>query len=658
MPRKYTKKRGSTYGAFSEEDMEQAVLAVANETMTQSEAADQFGVRRRTLGYRLQLYKKRVAETGAIDVATGPEKGFGRPTVLTSDQELYIVNILLKCADWKQPLTYEDLKDLITTFCQNRGIQPFTANNGRSDTPSEDWLYRFRQRHSKILKLRAAANEDPQRDISRKDLHEFFERLGESLGDIPNSHIFNFDETNVRNDPGKEPVFLQVGDRNAKRQTITSKTSVSLMFCGSAAGEFLPVYVIYKAANLYEQWQLGLPGPPFCDQQCCTNGMRFSCSASGWFEGDSFADWFEHLFLPHARTLVGRKVLVGDNAGFHYNDRVFELAKDNEVDLVFLPPNATHLLQPLDLCFFSPFRTAWKEELRVYRKTNKSPGLDKREFPALLKTYLSSGFEDSGICPFDPAKVDKKLPQEALPAVIEAKNREMRENLEAISKTVDAHFKKLREENRPRRVNRRRGKKVLPGQAIGVTPPKGPEQEDKSDNDADFELSGVSDSSDQPTTSHRAKKSKLVKKGAKSIAAKDKTAQIPAISMGIVQSETIVVQPKLDTLASGDVVAVVWGSEWLLATVDSAESGQFGVELFGLRPKPGAMNPSRGFSLPEHQDDFIVEHGDILAKVIPACELKNEVCVYSISDDDFDALCHLFASYIRNSMVKGKAAEG
>jgi hypothetical protein len=74
------------------------------------------------------------------------------------------------------------------------------------------------------------------------------------------------------------------------------------MFCGSAAGQLLPVYVLYKAGNMYPSWAVGGP-----------KGTIYNSSPSGWFDMFIFEDWFTKLFLPAVRRLPGKKLLIGDN---------------------------------------------------------------------------------------------------------------------------------------------------------------------------------------------------------------------------------------------------------------------------------------------------------------------------------------------------------
>lgn len=83
-------------------------------------------------------------------------------------------------------------------------------------------------------------------------------------------------------------------------------------------------------------------------------------------------------------------------------------------------------------CFYRPLKIAWRQTLDSWKQRckRKSQTLSKDAFPQLLGelleklcgkasahgTYMSdnlkSGFEATGICPFNPDRVQKKLPQE------------------------------------------------------------------------------------------------------------------------------------------------------------------------------------------------------------------------------------------------------
>ena len=61
---------------------------------------------------------------------------------------------------------------------------------------------------------------------------------------------------------------------------------VTLLCCGSAIGEKLVPYVVYKGKNLMTNHTQG--GPP---------GTMYSMSNSGWMETVNFREWFAKVFF-------------------------------------------------------------------------------------------------------------------------------------------------------------------------------------------------------------------------------------------------------------------------------------------------------------------------------------------------------------------------
>ena len=106
----------------------------------------------------------------------------------------------------------------------------------------------------------------------------------------------------------------------AERIKDNTKASISIMHCGSATGDLLPCYVVYKSEHLWSTWTEG--APPV---------TRFNRTRSGWFDACCFSDWFESLFLPRAKKLSGRKLLIGDNLSSHFTEKVLSLASENNI---------------------------------------------------------------------------------------------------------------------------------------------------------------------------------------------------------------------------------------------------------------------------------------------------------------------------------------
>lgn len=99
-----------------------------------------------------------------------------------------------------------------------------------------------------------------------------------------------------------------------------------------------------------------------------------------------------------------------------------KLCLENDIKFVFLPKNATHRTQPLDLAFFRPLKREWRKILLQYKLSNPNvSSINKCHFPQLLKELLEkielnnnenlkSGFLAAGIYPLNPSKVTDKIP--------------------------------------------------------------------------------------------------------------------------------------------------------------------------------------------------------------------------------------------------------
>ena len=80
------------------------------------------------------------------------------------------------------------------------------------------------------------------------------------------------------------------------------------------------------------------------------------------------------IYLPEATKKQGKKLLIGDSLGSHFSYHVVKACEENDIAFVSLPPNATHLMQPLDVCFFRPAKRYWQNILSTWRKDSRRNG--------------------------------------------------------------------------------------------------------------------------------------------------------------------------------------------------------------------------------------------------------------------------------------------
>lgn len=116
--------------------------------------------------------------------------------------------------------------------------------------------------------------------------------------------------------------------------------------------------------------------------------------------------------------------MIGDNLASHISKKVIDACQINNIAFILLPPNSTHLTQPLDVAFFRPLKAKWKQELDARKDKNRGV-LQKNSFPRLLNKVtkelgdnasknLKAGFAACGIVPFDPQQVLKRIPKKTI----------------------------------------------------------------------------------------------------------------------------------------------------------------------------------------------------------------------------------------------------
>jgi len=77
------------------------------------------------------------------------------------------------------------------------------------------------------------------------------------------------------------------------------------------------------------------------------------------------------VFIPSSFILelfYSLQVIIGDNLGCHFSERVIVGCRENNISFVSLIPNSTHLSQPLDVSVFRPLKIVWAKILGKWRR--------------------------------------------------------------------------------------------------------------------------------------------------------------------------------------------------------------------------------------------------------------------------------------------------
>lgn len=136
----------------------------------------------------------------------------------------------------------------------------------------------------------------------------------------------------------------------------------------------------------------------------------------------AFMLWLEAFISATQPTASHPVLLILDNHSSRFNSDMLKAAMDRHVFLFALPPNTTHLLQPLDVSVFGPFKRAAHLQIdalslkgqRPLLKHNIGAALRDAWDKSLTQSNIQAGFRASGIWPLnDKAVPDSKLSKTA-----------------------------------------------------------------------------------------------------------------------------------------------------------------------------------------------------------------------------------------------------
>ncbi|GFY26148.1 tigger transposable element-derived protein 1 [Trichonephila clavipes] len=185
--------------------------------------------------------------------------------------------------------------------------------------------------NTKITGESATANEGAAK-IFPEELAKFIED-----GDYSADEVFNSDETGHYWKKLPNHTYIAKDEKTASGHK-TSKDRVTLLLCSNASGDrMLKPLLINKSLRPRALKGKDLKQLP----------MHWMANPKAWMTTAIFTEWFNNCFVPEVEAYLKKKsldfkvLLIFDNAASHP-----QLEHPN-VQLVFLPPNTTSLIQPL-----------------------------------------------------------------------------------------------------------------------------------------------------------------------------------------------------------------------------------------------------------------------------------------------------------------------
>ncbi|XP_072395015.1 uncharacterized protein [Diabrotica undecimpunctata] len=100
-------------------------------------------------------------------------------------------------------------------------------------------------------------------------------------------------------------------------------------------------------------------------------GTIAACHVSGWIQSHIFTNWLQH-FISHVKPSEADPVVLILDGHFSHTRNIdsINLARQNHVVILSLPPQSTHKMQPLDRAFMRTLKTYYSQEIENWLRNN------------------------------------------------------------------------------------------------------------------------------------------------------------------------------------------------------------------------------------------------------------------------------------------------
>lgn len=245
------------------------------------------------------------------------------------------------------------------------GSESFVASNG--------WFHRFKVRANiKHLKFTEDATCIDQEATSQ--FLKYFDYMIKE-GDYSPCQIFNAFETSLFWKKMPAQTYIAIEERKAPGMK-RSKNCITLLLGSNISGDFkLKPLLIYNAENPRALKTVAKSKLP----------VIWKSNKKAWMTTEIFQDWFQEYFIPEVKNycqknnLPFKALLLLDHAPYHPSN-LNDL--DPNVEVMFLPPNTTSMLHPIDETVISIFRRYYLKNtmIQAFEITEKKGDATFKEF--------------------------------------------------------------------------------------------------------------------------------------------------------------------------------------------------------------------------------------------------------------------------------------
>lgn len=236
---------------------------------------------------------------------------------------------------------------------------------------SSGWLDKFKKRHG--IRFLKVCGEKLSSDVNAiTPFQEKFRAVVLEM-DLTKEQVYNADESASFWRALPDRTWVHSQEKSAPGRKI-SKDRVTFMPCCNAEGTHkLPLLVLGKSKTPRVFKNAELP-------------VVYKASSKGWMTRPVFMEWFKTCFIPCVKKFLTdvnrpkKALLLIDNAPSHPPEE--EINFDPDFRVMFLPPNCTAVLQPMDQNLIQNIKVGYRKRLLNQVISNEGADIVK-----MLKEY-------------------------------------------------------------------------------------------------------------------------------------------------------------------------------------------------------------------------------------------------------------------------------
>jgi DDE superfamily endonuclease len=276
------------------------------------------------------------------------------------------------------------------------------------------WVKRWLTAHPKykikkgkpLATLRKLAH-DPTKVV--RWMEEEYWAIRQKYG-ILDEDCYNMDQTGCRIGVGRSRRVITMGTLNPSITDPDNREYVTVVECISGSGWAIEPMIILSQKMIRERDIVTE----------LTDDTILGCSTSGYVNDELCLRWLHHFdAMTRHRCLGAFRLLLFDGYGSHLLFPFIDYCWNNGIIPLCLPAHITHIMQPLDVRCFQPWKHYHSEAIdQVIRTGAKS--FEKADFLTALAGVRESTFKEStvksawratGLIPYNPQVVLDQLQQ-------------------------------------------------------------------------------------------------------------------------------------------------------------------------------------------------------------------------------------------------------